>query len=188
MPGGLYAAEGTINSNLSSLLEVFDYFTDTLNYTNTVDCWLREMSNSFSQAITILSSMVCVFCHSIISHFSLKIGSISSLVQPGIIHTPTLLLIVVPHSHPSMPRPVLPTPISIPWWKSSVLFPVLSTYMTVTDGSSRKRRPTLSKSISPGSGSGSWRFGETNMEIAIPTRIVVTNGGTAKVNEIQDRS
>jgi len=70
------------------------------------------MSNNFSQAITILSPMVCVFCQSIISHFSLNIGSISSLVQPGIIHTSTPPPIVAPHSHPSMPRPVLLTLIS----------------------------------------------------------------------------
>jgi len=92
------------------MLEDFRYFTDTFELHD--DCRLREMSNNFSQAITILSPMVCVFCHSIISHFSLNIGSISSLVQPGIIHTSTPPPIVAPHSHPSMPRPVLPTPIS----------------------------------------------------------------------------
>jgi len=61
-----------------------------LNYTTTVDCWLREMSNNFSQAITILSPMVCVFYHSIISHFSFKIGSISVTDEVPLMGTTSL--------------------------------------------------------------------------------------------------
>jgi len=61
-----------------------------LDYKTTVDCWLREMSNNFSQAITISSPTVCFFCDSIIGHFSLKIGSISVTDEVPLIVTTSL--------------------------------------------------------------------------------------------------
>jgi len=48
------------------------------------------MDNNSSQAITILLPMVGFFCHSIINHFSLKIGSISVTDEVPLIGTTSL--------------------------------------------------------------------------------------------------